>query len=65
MDGTDGMNTATERMLASFRGGRLGVATQQAAQLVQQDPGNLAAWRVLGHVRQFQGRLAEVEELGP
>jgi len=58
-NGTNGMDAATEGMLESFRGGQLGVATQQAARLVRQDPRNLAAWRVLGHVKQFQGRLSE------
>jgi len=52
-------NDATERMLASFRSGQLGAAMQQAAPLVQQDPGNSAAWRVLGYGMLFQGRLKD------
>lgn len=51
--------SATELLQRTFESGQIGEAYQQASMLVQRDADNAVAWRILGHIKQFQGLWVE------
>lgn len=56
------MTPATEQLVRTFESGQIGQAFQQASMIVQQDPQNIVAWRILGHIKQFQGLWIEARQ---